>query len=504
MKLAQGVTKWLENGGQYSQTRTMFSRIRYKLFVAILIANALLLVVVFLSASWMFSTSFREYLDSNEADRLLPMTRELASVYQRHGGWDWIRGSRDRTWNRLMREYLGVGPGPPPPNDGNRRPEPARDEYRLDRPPPPRMERGPPGVHPGILLKDATHGLLVGPPQRMSEAYWIPIELEDETVGYLGFVRRHNIDGELDRLFAARVKSHLAWLLLGMLLITALIAVPLAGRFVVPIEKLRAAMHQLSSGNYEITLEKQGSDEIAELQGDFNRLADTMSRNLALRQRWIADISHELRTPVAVLRGEIEAILDGVRKPDQVYIKSLHQEIMRLSHLIDDLYELSLSDQGAMNYQNRELDLREVLAAIIEQQNSFFETEEITIEFSAQNGSYPVFGDSRRLQQLFSNLANNSRFYTEKPGSIRVKLTRSDDRAIIEWSDSAPGVSDAQLARLFERLYRVEKSRARNAGGSGLGLSICRNIVEAMQGTINAAHAPLGGVSMTINLPLMD
>ncbi len=401
-----------------------------------------------------------------------------------------------------MREHFNSRNLRPPPPDDRRSQKFHRGEPGFDRPPPPRLGPGQAGILPVFLLKDAQSRLIIGPSRDQANAYWMPIKLEEQTVGYFGFIRHSNIDGNLDRLFAERVQKYLAWLLLGMLIITGLIAVPLAARFVAPIEKLSDALRELAQGHFGVRLEQQGRDEIADLQGDFNRLAETMARNLESRQRWIADISHELRTPVAVLRGEIEAILDGVRQPDQVYIKSLHQEIMRMTQLIDDLYQLSLSDQGAMSYKNEILDLKALLEAVVSQQSTLLENENMTIQLSAEQGNYQVFGDSQRLQQLFGNLANNSQFYTEKPGLIRISLSLHGEQLRIEWSDSAPGVSDAALSRLFERLYRVEASRSRNAGGSGLGLAICRNIVESMQGTITAAHTELGGVNIIITLPL--
>jgi two-component system, OmpR family, sensor histidine kinase BaeS len=482
----------------------MLSRIRTRLFLAILLANGLLLAVVYFSANWIFHSSFRDYLDQAQAERLQPLAEELAFEYQQQGGWGWIKDPHNRVWRRLMREHNPAGRAPPapPPRGDNLRPKP-RDQ-RNPEPPSPPMESGLAGLRPGLLLKSARDQLIIGRPNHMHNAYWIPISVSGDTVGYLGFVRRFNIDDDLNLLFAERVQNYLLWLLFGMLAITALIAVPLAGRFVNPIEKLRAAMRELASGNYQVALKQQGGDEIADLQADFNRLAATMQKNLEARQRWIADISHELRTPVAVLRGEIEAILDGVRTPDQVYIKSLHQEIMRLTHLIDDLRQLSLSDQGAMSYHNEVVDLRDLLQDLVEQQNSLAGSEQIEIELDLGDGDFRVFGDRQRLEQLFNNLAQNSRFYTEMPGRIIVRLKRTGDQALVDWSDSAPAVSDADLERLFERLYRVDVSRSRNAGGSGLGLAICRNIIEAMQGSIGASHSRLGGVSIQIRIPLQD
>jgi len=361
----------------------------------------------------------------------------------------------------------------------------------------------PLGIRPGLLLRDADNNLIIGRPDAQADAYWIAINSTGNVVGYLGFLRRLEINGDLDSLFSKRVENYLAWLLLGVLAITGLVAIPLAGGLVGSIEKLRIAFHQLASGNYQLSLEKQSNDEIGDLQEDFNRLARTMRKNLEARQLWIADISHELRTPIAVLQGEVEAIIDGVRDVDSASIKSLHQEILRLSRLLDDLHELSLSDLGAMSYHNKSIDICALLGSILERQRQTLAQDSISVELDTGEKPMYIFADEQRLEQLFTNLLNNSRFYTARPGLIKISLTRSENQVLLDWSDSAPGVADADLDRLFERLYRVDASRNRNTGGSGLGLSICKNIVEAAQGKIVAEHSSIGGLSIKISLPLV-
>jgi two-component system sensor histidine kinase BaeS len=344
----------------------MLHKIRYKMFLAILLANGLLLVVVYFSASWIFNTSFRDYLDQSEADRLQPLVQALSLRFQQQRNWRWVRDRSDRSWPELMRRYVQ-----PAASTGRNRPPPASADP--DRPPPPasgnKRNRPPPGAHPQIMLRNAKGKLVIGNTRAQQDAYWIPIASDGSVVGYLGFLRRINIDGDLDRLFAARVQKYLTWLVLGMLLITALVAIPLAAGLVRPIERLRLAVRELASGNFDVSLERQGADEIGELQRDFNRLAQTMRENLQSRQRWIADISHELRTPVAVLQGELEAMIDGIRNMDAAGIRSLHQEVLRLSRLVNDLHDLSLSDLGAMTYQNRDIDLHTLLHSVVEQQS---------------------------------------------------------------------------------------------------------------------------------------
>ena len=480
------------------------------MFLAILAANGLLLVVVYFSASWIFNTSFRDYLDQSEADRLQPLVQELALRYQQQGNWRWVRDRGNRDWPELMQRYVRpqAGPGrdrPLPPGGGRKAERPPREVSPGVSPGP---SAGPFGIQRKLMLRNANQRLVIGNPRNEPDAYWIAIESNNTVVGHLGFVRRINIGGDLDRLFAEQVEKYLTWLLLGMLLITGLVAIPLAAGLVRPIERLRFAVRELASGNFDLSLDRHGNDEIGDLQLDFNRLAQTMRENLQARQRWIADISHELRTPVAVLQGELEAILDGVRDMDAAGMQSLHQEVLRLSRLVNDLHDLSLSDLGAMTYQNREIDLHALLRSVVEQQSLLHAADDISFEFTAVAEPMMIFADEQRLQQLFNNLANNSRFYSARPGKVQVSLTRSLARsganACVEWSDSAPGVGDLELKQLFDRLYRVDASRARNSGGSGLGLSICKNIVEATQGSIGAGHSALGGVSIRITLPLSE
>ncbi len=237
------------------------------------------------------------------------------------------------------------------------------------------------------------------------------------------------------------------------------------------------------------------------LAQDFNTLAVTLNKNLKARQQWIADISHELRTPVAILQGEIEAMIDGIRNVEPGATNSLHQEILRLSRLIDDLHELSLSDLGALSYERQDVDIVEVIRSILDQQQLVFEAQQISCSMTSSEPVIQVSADPKRLDQLFSNLVNNTRYYTQSPGKLDINISLHHHRVRISWADSSPGVNDDELSRLFERLYRVDASRNRNDGGSGLGLAICQNIAEASHGEIKAQHSPTGGISIILTLP---
>ncbi|MGZ8429854.1 MAG: ATP-binding protein, partial [Candidatus Deferrimicrobiaceae bacterium] len=283
----------------------------------------------------------------------------------------------------------------------------------------------------------------------------------------------------------------------------ALLSFPLAHRMVKRIGDLAEATHRLASGKYDVRVEVSSSDELGRLAQDFNTLALTLEKNEQARRQWVADISHELRTPLSVLRGEIEALQDGIRAATPETIGGLHGEVMKLGRLVDDLYELSLSDIGALTYRMSDTDLADVLNQALDLYRSDFADKNISLETDLSSGpAIPLFADADRLHQLFSNLLENSLKYTDPGGRLRVRIERDGETAIIHFQDSAPGVPGTETGKLFDRLYRVEGSRSRATGGAGLGLAICRNIVEAHKGTITALSSPLGGLWVRVELPV--
>ncbi|VVE03213.1 ATP-binding protein [Pandoraea anhela] len=288
--------------------------------------------------------------------------------------------------------------------------------------------------------------------------------------------------------------------ILGVALLGA-IALRVAQRLLVPVTPLLEATHRMAMGDYSVRAPTAGADELARLAVDLNRLADTLARNDQLRRNLLADISHELRTPLSILRGEIEAMEDGVRPLTQDALASLRVEISQLSKLIDDLYELSLSDVGALTYEFAPVDMTERVATSVAAFRDWFEAKGIALDVHLPDDTLIVDGDLHRLTQLIGNLFENSLRYTDGGGAVRVYLSSAQAQLHLEIEDSAPGVPDEALPRLFERLFRVEVSRSRRSGGAGLGLALCKHIVEAHGGQIVARHSPLGGLALSITLP---
>jgi two-component system sensor histidine kinase BaeS len=286
-----------------------------------------------------------------------------------------------------------------------------------------------------------------------------------------------------------------------VVLVLAIIAsIVFARRLVAPLRWMADRAKRIAGGDYAARVASERSDEIGELGCEFDAMAEALQRNRDARQRWTAEISHELRTPIAVMRAELDALEDGVRKFDDAALRSLSAEADRLTRLVEDLYQLSLADAGALAYRFESNDLAELLREVIQAQASAFAKAGLQVATELP-GSALVRADAGRALQLFANLAANSCRYTNTGGQVRVSLRDHATCWRICWEDSAPGVPADALARLFDPLFRVDASRSRAAGGAGLGLAIARRIAEAHAATIVAEASPLGGLRILIDWP---
>jgi two-component system sensor histidine kinase BaeS len=452
-------------------------RLHVKLFLAIAGAIAGLTLVTYLVFTWTFERGFVQYVNRSDDARLELMVDRLAEDYARDGGWARIAGDRDR-WAAMSRDALGL-PASAEPG--------ARRELPLT-------------IDPRLLLFDDRRALLIGRPELVARAQTKPIESGGRVVGHLGYVPRVEQLASLERVYLNRQRLAFAAVALGMVLAAFVLAAGLAFWLTRRVRALVSATNALIRGDYAARLAPRGHDELAQLARDVNTLAATLAATQEARQHWIADIAHELRTPLAVLRAEIESLEDGVRPLNQDSVASLAHETERLARLVEDLHTLSLSDLGTLTYHREPVDLADALRDAISAPAHEAEARGLTLTLDLEDGAM-VLADETRLGQVFANLMQNSLRYTDAPGRIAVTVKRDAERAVVEWHDSAPGVPAEDLPHLTERLYRVEGSRSRAGGGSGLGLAIARAIVEGHGGTLTAGPSHLGGLAITLAFP---
>jgi len=358
---------------------------------------------------------------------------------------------------------------------------------------------------PQFSLLDAHRQMIVGMKIRSDDRYIeLPIYHDKKVVGYLLNLKHEKDKFKSDMIFNEKIKQFL-WIMTSVMLVLVLIAsVPIARYFTRPIRAINEATKEAAAGDYSVRTNINRIDELGQLGQNFNLLTSTLQSNTEIHKKMMADISHELRTPVAVLLAETEAIQDGIHQADEKSLQLLHQQITALKHLINDLHQLSLTDLGSMQYQMAAVDIQPILLTVIASQKLAAAAKNINIHFKEQPQERQlVMGDVSRLQQMFSNILSNSVNYTDAGGVIEIDsyFDATNNEFVIKVADSKPGLMAEEMKQIFDRMYRKESSRNKKTGGSGLGLAIVKNIVEAHNGNVYATASDLGGICMTVRLP---
>jgi two-component system sensor histidine kinase BaeS len=521
------------SGTRPTGLRRALDTLGVKLFLAIAGANLVLVMAVYLGYSWSLDKGLVDYVNDSERARLQPIVERLAAGYQEYGNWNWLEENRGEQWWALMREELG----PRVYNfnfNRNQRGNTKDERPKQERPATegrgaavaergaPRDERSTsqdarvprpdePSIPPWLtitflMLFDNEHSVVL--PFRieadaLQQAEKLEIKVNGAVVGYLGYVPSLRLVESMASIATKKQSRDFVVIAIG-LLAAVLLNATLISQWLS--RRLRAVSHgatALARGDYSARIPAKGNDELARLGGDFNHLAHALEAAQRGRQQWIADIAHELRTPLTSLRAEVEAVQDGVRPLTQASIASVAQEVHQLTRLVEDLRLLSLSDLGALTCRKEPVQLAEVIEDALAVGRTAIAEKGLQVQCTV-DGSIQVEADADRLAQVFSNLLQNTLRYSESPAKLVVHAVIDGANARIEWEDSSPGVQDADLHRLTERLYRTDESRTRASGGSGLGLSIVKAIIDAHGGRMQASHSSLGGLRWNIWLPLSE
>lgn len=383
--------------------------VTHKLFLVILTAAGLAVISSALIMQLSLGRGFLRFVNTMDKTGISRLAAELEGSYRTEQSWEFLLRDPAR-WRQLVAASLPEAP-PPEGFDGDK-----------PRPLPPHLAR-----HFGqrLFLLDADRKALIDNGKVPADNAMTALRHQGKVVGYLGLLPRSDIADAPHQRFLREQKSAFALIAGAVVLLSALFSLLLARRLVRPLGELALATHQLAAGSFTVRVPVTSQDELGQLAGYFNSLALALEKSELIRQQWFADISHELRTPLAILRGEVEALQDGIRQPNRESINSLHDKVQRLGRLVDDLYQLSLSDAGALTYRKTGLDLAEVLEETIALYRGEFLSKDILLEVALpETGGASVFGDKERLQQLFSNLLGNSLKYTDGGGTLKITLQR--------------------------------------------------------------------------------
>lgn len=500
-----------------------------------MLASFIIIFAIVALIRYNFDQGFSNYLQTKRIETLQPLSDELALRYfENNNDWSFLR-NKPRVWKQILsslpqfksnanvQDQLALQANKAKSSNEQKINKPTtiaeriqlrRQERRqhLERH---NLQKFNRSIERNLLVLDAKKRPVFGSRAALDSLRLIEIssdnqinnQSDNQIIGYLG-LPPFNPEYQYNELsFFDKQKKSIILIALFGLGVAVLFAWLLASQFLRPITKIAKHTRQLASKNYQHRIDEFSKDELGSLSKDLNSLALTLEQSQTSRQRWIADISHELRTPLSVLQGEIESMLDGIREVNQPAIVSLKNETQQLNRLVNDLYELSLSDVGALDYNKQNTDMIELLSLCLDSFKPLFERANIkarlNINFDQTQKTTTLLLDSARIQQLFSNLFNNSLKYTQTPGHLNITVEHSGKELTISLQDSAPSIPQSEIPQLFERFYRVEQSRNRKTGGAGLGLAICKNIVQAHDGQISASQSEIGGLTIKISFPVL-
>ncbi len=485
-------------------------RLIHKLFIALFTSAALVLLLILGLAKISIGRGFEDFLAERERILMPEFAAELGAWYEARGDWTALKQNPRRFYQMLNSTLITLRQGNRLPGLDQTDPDRAR---RLPAKPPGkegpvrgrdrhRQQHEEGALHRRVFLLDEAYRTVIGHSSRsFPRDQLIRVEADGAVVGWLGVVSPRAMLAPAERAFLNRMQRAL-WLGLGLgLIVAAVLAWILARHLGQPVTAAASGIRKLASGDYSVRVDTRGTDEIAQLGDDVNQLAHSLSENRSARQRWMADMAHELRTPLSIIQGELEAIDDGVRPLDQTSLKSIEEEIGNLGKLVDDLHQLALSDSGALAYRMQSLDFNDLLESCVDSTLHLADEKGIEIRMNLPRSPVSIVADELRMRQLIRVLLDNALVYTDSPGVVELALSRQAGLARLVISDSPPGVPEEECEKLFERLYRRESSRNRNLGGSGLGLAIARNIAEAHGGKLTAQPGHLGGLSVRLTVP---
>ena len=460
-----------------------------RLWVQLTLAFAVVILVtagtVGVLANLRAGEAFRLYLSYSPGDLYEPLLEGLSAYYEMHGTWEGVESLLQVM--PLMRE----------PMMGRRR------SFTFPE------ERSPQVVladHKGRVLYDRLGPDMVRRLTRDEEAAALDILVDGNVVGRLviAWPMESAILGPLEQRFVARLRQLLA---IGAALAGGLglvLGLALSRSLTAPLQRLASAARALAAGDLAQRVEVTGSADVADVAQAFNEMAEGLEEAERLRHNLIVDVAHELRTPLSVLQGNLQAILDDVYPLDRAEITRLYDETRLLSRLVDDLRELALADAGELRLNLQATDAGRVVQAAAESLSPAAQAQGVTLTAEVRGSLPQIQADPDRLAQVLRNLLVNAFRHTPTGGSVTLTASATADEVEFAVSDTGEGIAAEDLPHIFERLWRADRSRTRDerwAGGSGLGLSIAKSLVEAQGGRIWVESKQSQGATFRFTMP---
>ncbi|MFN2113325.1 MAG: sensor histidine kinase, partial [Anaerolineales bacterium] len=462
----------------------------------------LVLLVVSLVGA-LFTTFYIQYRTRNAFDTYIrdqnqyQLADQLIAHYQENGSWENVEA--------VFREFYGANPtgNQGTGNQGAGSNGTGAQGRNLNRPGetqpplPPFVLADQTGVivggttnHPGFQLRDSL-------PDKDIKAS-LALEIDGEVRGYLAAVPISPNRNFIQQAFLETVQQGLLISSLATLLIALVLGGILIMSFTRPIRKLVGATERVASGELGYQVDIKSSDELGRLADSFNSMSKDLKNADRSRKQMTADIAHDLRTPLSILHGYTEAMNEGKLEGSPEIYKVMHQQAQHLNYLIEDLRTLSLLDSEELNFQIQEIDPAIILQQTLAAFQPLAQEKGLSISLDIRDQISRLKLDPDRLMQIMGNLVSNAVNVLPEGGRIWIKAWNEADQVSIEVKDDGPGISAEDLHQIFDRHYRIDKSRSRGPGSSGLGLAITKKLVEAQGGVIGTWSEVGQGTSFTI------
>ncbi|MEZ4670216.1 MAG: ATP-binding protein [Anaerolineae bacterium] len=343
----------------------------------------------------------------------------------------------------------------------------------------------------------------------LSTAFVAPVNFSEQMThmrgGAAGMMgqRMSELDAEIEASFRSAVDSALIIAGIAATLAAGVASWYISNRIVQPIRAVVGLSQRIAGGVYEQRLQMNTGDELSELVESFNRMADSLAETEETRQRLLGDVTHELKTPLASIKGYMEALQDGVLPATPETFQLIHNEADRLQRLVHDLQELSRAEAGQIQMKITPCSPKQIVMPVVERMRPQFIDKNIELDISVPDNLPLVRADVDRTAQVVTNILGNALQYTPDGGNVTIETFKRDHYLVFSIQDTGVGLAQPDLDRIFQRFYRVDKSRSRISGGSGIGLTIAKHLLEAQGGSIQAASAGVGkGSQFTFSLPI--
>ena len=425
--------------------------------------------IVFFSINHATQNEIRRFRERIDQARITRMGVELSQYYSQQGGWEGIQPFVEH-WGNLSEQRIIL-------TDVN-----------------------------GIVVADSDSNLLGELYEPGSDGHSLSPPWAGSTIGT--FYISPDSPPELGLISLQIVFRRIGlFFICGGLIAVAvafLITFFLSRRILAPVEALSSAAKRLGVGDFSQRVQVKDKSELGELAGTFNSMASDLEKAEQLRRNMVADIAHELRTPLSNIKGHLEAVRDGVMKPDVNTIRSLDEEATMLSRLVDDLQELSLAEAGELKLVRQAEDITKLIRQAMAGVQPQATAKGLSLSLDLPDKLPPANIDSHRISQVLRNLLENAMANTAKGGTTTVTAKQQGNYLEVAVSDTGEGIPAEDLPNIFERFYRVDKSRARATGGTGLGLTISKRLVEAHGGTIEAQSELGKGSRFSFTIPIAE